>query len=423
MSRTPARARARARSRRRQLADGSYTFSVTATDSAGNTGPPASRAFSVDTKGPAATITGGPSSATTDTTPTFTFTSEAGATFECQVDDAAWLVCSSPRTTGSLGDGPHRFEVRATDGVGNVGAVAVRTFAVDTEDPNTTITAGPTGSTSARTAIFAFSSNELGASFQCRLDGAAFGACNGQGSHTLTGLSDDSHTFQVRAVDEAGNQDASPSVRTWTVAQAAGPDTDTSGPAVPTAFTIAFAVSKKGQRQVVLRWKNPTTADFASVAIVRNAAHRPAKLSDGKVVYSGRGTRAVIAGTPGTARWFRIFSRDTTGNTTAGSSKRVVIPALSSLRPLSGAKVHGAPHLSWKTVKGAQYYHVQVYVGASDTNRVAIAWIKATGYTVPVSKLKKGVLYTWYVWPGYGEVNEGRFGKKIGSATFTYSGP
>ena len=113
----------------------------------GNTdASPASRSFTVDTTPPDTTITAGPSGPTNDSTPTFSFTSEAGATFECRVDAAAFASCSSPFTTGALSDGAHTFEVRAKDGVGNTDASpASRAFTVDTTPPDTTITAGPSG--------------------------------------------------------------------------------------------------------------------------------------------------------------------------------------------------------------------------------------------------------------------------------------
>src|SRR5206468_10811547 len=54
------------------LADGLHTFEVRATDPAGNADPtPDSRSFTVDTAPPNTTITGGPSGATKNPSPTF----------------------------------------------------------------------------------------------------------------------------------------------------------------------------------------------------------------------------------------------------------------------------------------------------------------------------------------------------------------
>ena len=81
-------------------------------------------------------------------------------------------------------------------------------------DPETTLApSGPTGTTNITSASFAFSS-EAGATFECSLDGAAFSTCSSPTGYTVT---NGSHTFSVRAKDGAGNVDATPAVRTWTV--------------------------------------------------------------------------------------------------------------------------------------------------------------------------------------------------------------
>ncbi|MDQ3102260.1 MAG: hypothetical protein M3Q53_00245, partial [Actinomycetota bacterium] len=50
----------------------------------------------------------------------FTFrASEAGASFECRLDDEEFESCDSPQVYRRLDPGRHRFEVRATDLAGN----------------------------------------------------------------------------------------------------------------------------------------------------------------------------------------------------------------------------------------------------------------------------------------------------------------
>ena len=84
----------------------------------------------------------------------------------------------------------------------------------DTTRPNTTITSGPSGSVTDTSATFSFSATEP-ATFQCRLDGAAFAPCTSPTSYT--NLTRTAHTFQVVAVDGSLNVDASPAARSWTV--------------------------------------------------------------------------------------------------------------------------------------------------------------------------------------------------------------
>src|SRR5439155_12974910 len=70
------------------LIDGSHTFTVRATDTAGNTdGSPATRTWTVDLTAPNTTIDSTPPSPANDTTPSFSFSStEPGSSFECRID-------------------------------------------------------------------------------------------------------------------------------------------------------------------------------------------------------------------------------------------------------------------------------------------------------------------------------------------------
>ena len=125
------------------LADGAHTFEVRATDAAGNTDhSPASRSFTVDTVAPQTQIDSGPSGPTNNATPTFAFSSEAGASFQCRLDsnqEADFAACTSPKPYSSLADGAHTFEVRAIDAgrQHRTKARASRSFTVDTVAPQT----------------------------------------------------------------------------------------------------------------------------------------------------------------------------------------------------------------------------------------------------------------------------------------------
>ena len=85
----------------------------------------------------------------------------------------------------------------------------------DTAAPDTTITDGPSGVTADSTPTFAFSASETPATFECRVDAAAFAPCTSP--HTTAALPDGAHSFAVRATDAAGNLDATPATRELTV--------------------------------------------------------------------------------------------------------------------------------------------------------------------------------------------------------------
>jgi len=173
-----------------------------------------------DTTPPETTIdSSNPAALTNSTSASFDFSSnESGSTFQCKLDGGSYASCTSPKGYSGLSEGSHTFSVKATDGADNTDATpATYTWTVDTTPPETTITAGPAeGSTITQpdTSI-TFSSNEAESNFSCQLDGDGFSTCTSP--KTLSGLSNGSHTFEVKATDAADNTDATPARRTWTV--------------------------------------------------------------------------------------------------------------------------------------------------------------------------------------------------------------
>ena len=191
------------------------------------TGPPA----------PDTLIDSGPDPATTQTSASFAFhASTADATFECSLDGAAYTVCASPTTYDSLVEGTHSFAVRAKDTNGTDPSPATRSWRVDLTPPDTTITSGPNGTVSSRTATFAFAANEPVGSFTCHLDAQPWGPCTSPQSYA--GLDDGPHTFEVAATDQAGNSDATPATRSWNVDTTLFSDTFESGDFVAGGWTV-----------------------------------------------------------------------------------------------------------------------------------------------------------------------------------------
>jgi predicted outer membrane repeat protein len=91
---------------------------------------------------------------------------------------------------------------------------------IPNDPPDTTISAGPPALSLSNAASFSFAGaddltppGEL--TFECSLDGAPFAACSSPQGYGE--LADGAHTFQVRALDSAGNVDPTPASYAWTI--------------------------------------------------------------------------------------------------------------------------------------------------------------------------------------------------------------
>jgi len=123
-------------------ADGAYTVSVWATDTAlvPNRSGSVTAMFSVDTAppSPAPLLTSHPDDVTSETTATFAFSGpEAGVAYRCQLDGAAAAACGSPVTYKNLSNSQHTLAVSAVDAAGNVSPPASWTWMILVNKPFT----------------------------------------------------------------------------------------------------------------------------------------------------------------------------------------------------------------------------------------------------------------------------------------------
>lgn len=229
------------------LPDGPHQFEVRARDKAGNTdATPATASFAIDATAPETTISSAPSGTIATGSASFGFeSSEEESAFECRLDpgeDSGWESCPVPQFYSGLADGPHEFEVRARDKVGNTDATpASASFAIDTTAPETTIVAAPKDTIESAATKFEFASTESG-SFQCRLDSSTSGAWSSCSSpKSYSSLADGPHGFEVRATDALGHTDPTPANANFTV--------DT-GPPKPLAGETLNLETQKGNVQL-----------------------------------------------------------------------------------------------------------------------------------------------------------------------------
>ena len=230
--------------------DSTTTFTATATSGEATSSCSTPITYVEDSTAPQTSIESSPPVLTNSAAASFSFsgtdTGGSGvASFQCRRDGGAFATCTSPQAYSALADGSHTFEVRAIDQAGNIDATpASSTWTVDTIAPQTTIDPNPPALSNSAAASFTFSRHRhrrLGvASFQCRLDStqaADWATCTSP--QTYSALADGTHKFEVRAIDQAGNTDATPATFTWTVDTTAPNTTITQNPAALVASGAA----------------------------------------------------------------------------------------------------------------------------------------------------------------------------------------
>ena len=190
------------------LGPGSHTLEVRARAPGGAPdATPAVHTWTVDST-PDTSILTRPPKLTNSTTAQLTFDGTGSLGFECRLEEVPptggpWQPCASPATYSGLGDGTHRFSVRA---LGDP-TEAMYEWQVDTTPPVVTIGYPTPGVEVASTELtFVPRSDGPVQGFTCKLDAGAEWPCGGApDQEVLTGLSEGEHTLRVTARDFAGN--------------------------------------------------------------------------------------------------------------------------------------------------------------------------------------------------------------------------
>jgi subtilisin-like proprotein convertase family protein len=140
---------------------------------------------------------------------------------------------------------------------------------IDTTAPDTSIGSGPANPTSSTSAQFALASNDGGATFECRLEGAAYEPCGA--APTLAGLAFGSHTLSARAIDGSDNEDATPASYGWTIAPGAPPTPASSFVLAPVEERLADVLA--GRYNVVAACASACRAS-AKISVPARTARR-----------------------------------------------------------------------------------------------------------------------------------------------------
>src|SRR5262249_26298242 len=160
-------------------ADGQHTFSVDATDNTGTSDPtPPTFSWTIDTVAPDTAFTATPPDPNNGPA-SFTITTDADATLQCSLDNAAFTACPSPVSIAlsSLPDGSHTFRARGIDGAGNIDATpATFTWTTDTVAPTINLSGTPSSPSNSTSATFTWTTNESGA-YSCSVDSTTLVSC------------------------------------------------------------------------------------------------------------------------------------------------------------------------------------------------------------------------------------------------------
>lgn len=292
------------------LTDGPHTFQVRATDAAGNVElSPPQAGWVVDSDPPLSRISEGPSGTTASPQATFVFAAAdtTPSSFECRLDAGEWSGCSAPQEYTGLADGPHTFEVRATDTAGNQELAAqTRAWTIDTVPPTTTITGAPAALTNAGSAFFTLSASKPGSSFSCQLDAGEWAPCSS--SVGYTNLNDATHTFRARATDSVGNVQTSPAQDTWTV--------DTTPPGTTITSSPAQGISRTGAASFTFTSSEP-------------AATYQCELDEGG--YSSCSSPASYSGLIPGPHTFTVRASDQAGNTDPDPPSQSILVSIPKL--------------------------------------------------------------------------------------------
>jgi subtilisin family serine protease len=168
---------------------------------------------------PEVEITEAPPALSSNPTPRVAFVASRPVTFFCSIDEGVPIPCSSPFVPATpLEDGEHTITVIGTDLAGRSGSSEPEAFAIDTTPPSTSIRKHPkkvVRTTKRKVRLrFRFAADEPGATFVCRIDGAAFRECPAK---LVRAFKLGKHKLQVKARDPLGNVDSTPAAFSFRV--------------------------------------------------------------------------------------------------------------------------------------------------------------------------------------------------------------
>ncbi len=183
---------------------------------------------------------------------------------------------------------------------------------------------------------------------------------------------------------------------------------DSTAPAAPDVTAVP------NDNRVTLRWAPPADAETIEIARITGTGLPALVFRGGGTSFTDRQLKN------GQRQRYLITSIDRAGN--RAIDRASAVPTKSHLlSPADGARIGKPPLLLWEGLKRATYYNVQLYRGRQ---KVLTRWPREEQLQLPETwrlggerrRFKEGI-YTWFVFPGFGERSERRFGKLLGKSS------
>jgi hypothetical protein len=345
------------------LPQGPHSFTVTATDAAGNaSAPSAAYAVTIDTAAPVALTIG---SVTDDVAPIVGVVANGGTTNDALpaiagtgaepnatitvYDNGVLLGTTTANGAGAwsftpaaaLPQGAHSFTVTATDVAGNVGAPsAAYAITIDTAAPASTVVIGSVtddvapvvgivasgGVTNDTIPVIAGTGAEANSTVSVFDNGILLGTttANGAGAWTFTpaaALSQGIHSFTAVSVDAAGNASAPSTSYTVTIDTAAPAATVVISSVIDNVGLVVGTVANGGVTDDTIPAISGTGAEAnTTVSVYDNGTLLGTTTADG----AGAWTFTPAAALPAGAHSFTATSTDAAGNMSAPSAAYAV---------------------------------------------------------------------------------------------------
>jgi hypothetical protein len=181
---------------------------------------------------------------------------------------------------------------------------------------------------------------------------------------------------------------------------------DATPPATPQVEAVP------GDRRVALNWSGSEEAEITRF-------HG----GDALVIYRGGGGAHTDTGLANEERYrYVVTVIDQAGN--RASSETSAVPTASALlTPSARARLSAPPLLTWRKVRRASYYNVQLLRGK---RKILSRWPRTNELQLKrrwrfAGKSRRLVAgrYCWYVWPGFGPRAERNYGRLLGKRCFT----